>query len=377
MALTDSPVGWMRAFVGDWLGVQEWKVSQLLSFLRGYGLPPVGHDEKPYLWLLRGLSLGSDRYQYEKEMAKRVAILLDTTSVIEKMLGRRNEKASYNLLLLAAGLSCPDELAGPLYRLFQFIAPREEFRRKKWLGIPLVDCLRTALIENQKDSQLGGEWREMLSSGTSKHLAGNPYDGFDGIRLMPSSPRSRGEPALNEIGSALRHMTRYLNDERERRGKFRDLVVKLLDTYPGRRTWHRDLIVQADVNEWPSWAIDCLRLFVPLTERSDPPRSYYVWEVVFDIARDLGWITDSDKLCGGQVYRVQLQPDGVQIVEEIALKLEQSRIDNPYSSARSVVGGINQALCEAELSLKDSLPEVASAVVAARRKRICAYQVCA
>jgi hypothetical protein len=374
--VSDSPIVWMQSFVSKWLGQQSWKASELLELLIGHGLPPFGHEDEPYLWLLRGLGLGSDRPTQEEEMARRVAALLENSAVTKKILGRRDEKLTYNLLLLAGGLGSPDQLADPLYRLFESSWSNPHFKRKTWLGISVIDCLRAALIENQKDNRLLTEWREMLSEGTSSRLAGNVYDGFDGVRLMPQSPELRGEPALSELGSALARMASCLSKERDPRSKFKELIATVLETYPGRPTWDQDLLWQAHHNEWPHWAVDCLRLFVPLSDSAESGRTYYVWEVIFDIAKDLGWITEQEPICNAQVYRVRVKSEGVQIIEEIARDLEYSRSENPYSSDRSVIGGINQALCDAELRLRSRLPRAANAVVEARKKRMCAEAIC-
>ena len=100
--------------------------------------------------------------------------------------------------MLCAELSCPTQLADLLYDMFQ--------RRKlegDWQGINLRQALESALITNQRDSRLQAVWHEMLTQRRHEFLTGDEYAGFEGIRLMPTSEATRGEPALDAIGAAL------------------------------------------------------------------------------------------------------------------------------------------------------------------------------
>src|SRR2546425_483054 len=107
-----------RTLVTKWLTKTNWQPGELIDWLQGYDMPPVGHDEEPYVWLLRGLPEADERHEAEKEFAKRVAVLLlDEPDV--KRPGKRADQVLYNLFMLGAGLSCPDELAVPLYEIYE------------------------------------------------------------------------------------------------------------------------------------------------------------------------------------------------------------------------------------------------------------------
>jgi len=215
-------------------------------------MPPVGHDEEPYLWLLRSLPEADERYDAEKEFAKRVAVLLlDGPDV--KRPGKRPDQVLYNLFMLSAGLSCPDELAIPLHEVYE----RRSLRGKR-LGVDVRTALKAALIVNQRDSRLQSIWEQFLQKRNHQFLPGDEWDGFEGIRLMPESEDRRGEPALDALGRALKAMAEYLESDQARVNKSHYLVVKIMDTYPGRPTWDTDLLLQALKQEWPSWTVESI-----------------------------------------------------------------------------------------------------------------------
>ena len=63
--------------------------------------------------------------------------------------GKRPDQVLYNLLMMSASLSCPDELADPLFEMLQ----RGKLQGK-WRGVELRTALKAALMSNQKDSRL-------------------------------------------------------------------------------------------------------------------------------------------------------------------------------------------------------------------------------
>ncbi len=243
----------LREMLAEWLAREEWHPQQLIEWLQGYDLPPVGHDDEPYLWLLRGLPVANERYEAEVELANRVARILEDEPD-RKRPGTRPDQVLYNLFMLCAGLSCPDQLADSLYGVFQ-----RGVLEGEWLGVDLRYALQIALILNQSDDRLLQEWEAKLDSRKQVFLPGSEYDGFEGIRLIPSVD-GRGKPALDAIGKALRAMAIHLEDDEERSAQLVSLINRVVETYPGRQTWNIDLLYQAIRNRWPDWAMQSLPL---------------------------------------------------------------------------------------------------------------------
>src|SRR5690349_4207802 len=116
-------------FMTQWLFSNDWTTTQLVDWFQGYDLPALGHDEEPYFWLLRSIPEGSNRYQTEKAVAVRIAVLLKEQPDL-KLPGKRPNQVLYNALMMSAGLSCPDELAEPLSEMLE----RKELHGN-WRGV--------------------------------------------------------------------------------------------------------------------------------------------------------------------------------------------------------------------------------------------------
>ncbi|MCI0488513.1 MAG: hypothetical protein L0229_18145 [Blastocatellia bacterium] len=242
----------MRKMLGEWLAREDWQPRQLIDWLQGYDLPPVGHGEEPYLWLLRGLPPADERYEAEIKLASRVARILEDKPD-EKRPGTRPDEVLYNLFMLCAGLNCADQLARPLYGVF-----KRGVLKGEWLGVDLRYALQTALILNQVDDRLYPVWKTMLETGRHDFLPGDENDGLEGVRFMPPSSEKRGEPAIEAIGMALKAMAIHLDQDEEHRTEFRSLINKIVETYPGRPTWDIDLLYQAGKNQWLDWAMQSI-----------------------------------------------------------------------------------------------------------------------
>jgi hypothetical protein len=358
-----QPIESMSGILIPWLDFTEGNLTQLTRWLQGYDLPAMGSDE-PYILLLYGLPVGEDRYVREIQLAERVAHLLNTEPDVNQ-LGKRPQQLLYNLLFLCAGLSCPDQLAEPLYRMYK--------RRRlhgQWLNGSLHNALLSALIGNQIDNRLHDVWEGMLEGQSHEFLPGNVYDGFEGILWMPESKETRGEPSLKAIGYALKVIAWHLDEHPKRRPEFTSLLDKVQDVYIGHSTWEIDLLYLANENQWPKWAVECLPSLSIILEEAEPHRDslddkkqqHYtrlaVWwpfnKVLEAGVRYANYWYEPEKskpLCNGNVFEVIIPQHITPFIIELASRVEPSRIDNPYPSPASVVGNIADAMSLYELEL--------------------------
>lgn len=247
-----EPVRWMREMLGAWLGREDWRPEELIDWLQGYNLPPVGHDDEPFLWLLRGIPLADKRFEAETKLAERVGKVLEGKPDLMRP-GTRPDKVLYNLFMLCAGLGCPDQLAEPLYKVFQ-----RGVLKGEWLGVDVRDALQAALISNQIDNRLQPEWETMLEQRKHDFLPGDEYDGFNGIVMNPASAKTRGEPDLDAIGRALKFMAKYLDRDSGRCEEFQALIKQIAEIYPGRPILEIEILLQAVHNDWPRWAMQAI-----------------------------------------------------------------------------------------------------------------------
>jgi hypothetical protein len=339
-----GPVGWMRSMLAEWLQQTHWEPQQMIDWLQGYKLPPVGHDDEPFLWLLRGLPVADELCSAKRELATRAAkVLADKPD--ETRPGTRPDEVLYNLFMLCAGLSCPDQLADPLYEVFQ-----RRFLKGKWLGVDVRDALQSALISNQLDNRLQPVWEIMAEKGEHDFLPGDYYDGFDGIILMPEAADKRGEPALDAIGKALKAMSKHLEQEHDRRPRFRLLLERVLNTYPGRPTWNIDLVMRAHKKRWNAWAVECLpSLYISCGSVPQGRESAVVWCQILDCV-PVGYDYEiTEELCNGLVKQVNVTGATVKLIESIAPTFERNRVNNPFPSDRSTWGIVIASIIEASI----------------------------
>jgi hypothetical protein len=356
---------WGHVGFREWLTSSTWSVDELAAWLEGYESLPLGHDDEPYLWFLRGLPVADERFNAETVLADRVAVILGQQPDISWP-GRRPERALYNLLLLCAGLSCPDQLAEPLFALFQRRALHGD-----WLGGDLRAALRAALIENQLDSRLQDEWQTMIEDRGHAFLLGDEYAGFEGVLRMPESPSTRGEPALTAIGRALATIARHLEDLPTRAWEFRELIAKLVQTYPGRPQGDLELVWQADKHAWPWWAVEALpKLWIPTRPDSRSATVTLLSRTILECLPGDESYAVARELCRGTVVEVVLDEKAAQLVRRIAPIFEEKRRENPLSSRRALLGGVITAMTEAELVLEPEQPENAQWIREARVRRL-------
>ena len=373
-----SAVREMRQQLKAWLARKDWSIDELVSWLRGEGLPASDTYQEPYAWLLDGLPLADKRYEAETELASRAASLLATQPDMQPRNEERDEWL-YNLLMLCAGLSCATQLADELHAMFlrrqllpAVIEPAESLQ-----SIRLTQALESALITNQADRRMHDVWRSMIEDEGHDDLTGDEYAGFEGIRLMPASSTTRGKPALDEIGDALAIMARHLDTEYKRRAEFYSLIERVLRTYPGRPSWDIDLVRRADEEHWPDWAVTCLPNMFVWLESDGARHTVVLWEVYLVILRASGveyrvedWLCQDSILKGSQsellylphrriekqMAKVVLSEESFLFLQEVADRMESERLRKhalEFDSYKKVIAVAIHVLSDLEEGLKN------------------------
>ena len=162
--------------------LEQWAVrtqpdrSALLLWAQGYNFPPVGHDEEPFSWLIRGLLASEHPQRVEAALVAAMRDVLGDWPTHSAGLDRPDQ-ALFNLLQLAAAIAEPVSLFPALQRFSEKHWPLGD-----WLGADLAGSLRAALTENQTDKTLREVWLKMIGGHPDPYLKGLPADGFRGLR---------------------------------------------------------------------------------------------------------------------------------------------------------------------------------------------------
>ena len=317
----------MRALLAGWLGDPDAPLDRLVAWLQGYGLP-VGGEEEPYIWLLRGLPLTRDRKKSRALLAQRVAATWENRPELNR-LGRQHNKFLYGLLMLSAELERPDDLNATLYRLYEDNALTGDYG-----GLDLRAALRTALAENQIDARLTNEWFAMLEKTGTARLPGGPYQGFEGVLLMPQAPSERGRPYFDALGQALATMSRHLEGDSRRRPKFRALLESVSEKFNKPPSLDHQLLVQADKHSWQKWAWQSLPSLVVVIPHVERRVLVLLWRVYCDLI-PVSSSTTGRALLGGEVLELEMSEDIANRVLPSVRSLDNGRYQNPYFSELS------------------------------------------
>lgn len=338
-----------------WLARPDWTLDEAHDWLQGHFLPPVGHDEDIFVWILRGLLWADDRGAAEAETARRLARVLRERPDVTRP-GLRSEELLYNLFMLCAGLGIPEVLGEPLLVVYD-----QRELRGRWMGTDLRVALTAALIPNQVDKRLLPVWLSMIDGGGGDDfLIGSLAHGLDGVTFLPAD--EPGEPPLEEIGKALKLVSQRMQDEPDRRPQLKGYIDRVISRYPGRPSWHEELIRLADECAWPDWAVVSLpSLCVPLDQHAPTSQcQILVWEVylplvaklVSRLGSEFGFEPKPERgLCHDKVYQLSLPTEAADYLAPFTCVLEQRRQprNTPLPSYSAVFGAVTDLMSEMEL----------------------------
>lgn len=246
-----GPEFWLKDQLEQWLNEGEPSPAVLADYLESVGLPAVGHDYEPHVWLLAALRVSSERPVYEDKLAKALADFLDGQPDSARR-GARPNQIIYNMLHLSAGLANPARLYDPLIRLRGL---KSFGASENWLGTTHRRSLLLALIANQKGQLLQDVWTAMLRDQPDPYLGGDWRDGFEGLASMEFAINASGQPDLSAVGEALSVVAAKLENEESPGVEFRRYIRRAMAQDPYGPDWRMGLIEQADRWQWPRWAV--------------------------------------------------------------------------------------------------------------------------
>jgi hypothetical protein len=323
-----------------WLSRPDWELEEMYDWLQGYYLPPVGHDEYPYVWIYRGLALIDQRGPAELELALRLSKVLRQKPDVSRP-GTRPEEMLFNLLMLCASVSNSSQLGEPLFDIYERRALKGE-----WLGTDLRVALTAALCLNQIDKRLQPIWQAMIEGRYDDFLIGTPKHGLDGIAFMQPSEQVQDAPALPEIGYALKAISHNLQGEPDRRLDFGTYINEIVNTYPGRPNWDQELICLADQNHWPDWAVVSLpSLCIPCKQVSQKRVTVLIWEIYLPIVKELGFDANiEDTFCDNKILMLGFPNEAISFIHPFASVLEQRRLSTPLPTYSAVLGAVTDMM---------------------------------
>jgi len=250
---------WMQELMIPWLWDDRLELGKLVEWLQGIGLPPVGVEEEPYHWLLRGVAvLGRGRQFIEKQFAERLAVLLGEQPDLHPVVSRGADDFLLNLYWTCAGLRQPGYLAEQLwlaYKRLKYTKPTGAVR----------DSLQGALVSNQFGDQkpLREIWEPMVIRGRHRWLRGGEIVGYEGILVRHQTVKSDLKTVFWALGKISQ---RWRSGTPEHQAEFKRLIGRIPDLI--RPAVVNELIEYARTEDsgWTTWALELLPLAVVETK---------------------------------------------------------------------------------------------------------------
>ena len=88
---------------------------------------------------------------------------------------------------------------------------------------------------------------------------------------------------VEELVRTLKDIAGRLQNELSSRDEFRSSILEVLDAYPGYEMLSAELVRQADAQQWPTWAVECLpKLYIPLETMENGDVRILVWRYIID-----------------------------------------------------------------------------------------------
>ena len=233
---------WMQMLMVPWLWEEKLDIGRLTAWLDGRGLPPVGRDEEPYHWLLRGIAIpdAKAREFLERRLAERLAIVLGEEPDVHPLAEGDAEEFLVNLYWTCAGLNRPTFLAEQLWQAYK------RLRVTRPSGA-VRDALRAAMGQNQfgETKPLKEIWEPMIEKGRHPWLRGNEVVGFEGILAHHRTVK----PDIEKIFWALGRISQRWDESR--REDFELLLARV-----NQRGDVPDLrgLIERYIDGWSSWA---------------------------------------------------------------------------------------------------------------------------
>ncbi len=305
----------MHERIVDWIA-RGAPLDTLRDWIEGWGLPAGQRGADPFYTIWAGLERGSA--DERRTLASRLGDLLREEPLSEPP--RRNpERLLYNALTLSAMLASPKELAGPLLEL-----QAKHPSLGAWLGTDLSQALARAIERNLAEDDL----------------------------IAALGPRAR-----------------ELDPNPDRRRLFREAISRSIEPAGKREIPAADMIRLASKYSWPGWAVECLpSLFVPLGSHGSLHR-VLAWHYILAFLPVQAAYEEIESLCNGHVLCVAMRDGAFHFAQRFASLVEPARRLNPYPDDSTMRAGVEHALEQFTLELRETGDEATAAEIDRLRRR--------
>ncbi len=359
---------WLVQFVESKCATAElWTAEQVLSWMCGIDLPPVGQSELPFVWIWKGIESSSDSDALIRRFAEGLRACADEveqhllphrSDVLCRIEGPPGEAAS-NLWSLMALLKQPDLLGAKIRSFVEHFNLLARTKHRPWLCDeqlePIRQRLLSAAIFNQDTDQFVSDWK-LLASGESDRTqfqAGYRGDGIEGLLHAPGATLDR----MQDLGQAIACFS-HMGPSPERRKQIIDWLARIRERFATDVPAVDERLIQlADQHNWPRWVVRCLGEISPIpVEHASDGKSelVYVWTRLVEsligttltqpIASVMPPNSPNMFLCEGEIIKLRLSPTACRVIQSLSRETNGDRIRSPFSSIATAHEIIHQAI---------------------------------
>lgn len=175
--------------------------------------------------------------------------------------------------------------------------------------------------------------------------------------------REQDEAQRVQVGQMLKDMAEHLENEYDRRPRFRGELAKVMETYPGRPNWQQDFVELGHQYQWPLWTVESLPfVYVPLEPAPDGRQGVLIWSRALDCAPEALQYEVTAKLWHEEFFKIYMPEETARVILTIAEIFQDSVSSFPFPSDRSLAGAINNAMQQIEIYLTPEFPKAADKV---------------
>jgi predicted dehydrogenase len=181
---------------------------------------------------------------------------------------------------------------------------------------------------------------------------------------VAGSEEELGSLAVDEIGRRLKESATDLKEMFYRRRLFKAELDRIFHLSSSETDWSADLVRQADLHGWPSWAVECLPLFVALELSDAETKRAFVWRYIMECVPETYAFETVSELCEQMFSELTMPEETARFVDSIVQEFTSCFKANPVINDRDFLGTIVHAMTQIE----SIYPDAASKIRDARTK---------
>jgi hypothetical protein len=180
---------------------------------------------------------------------------------------------------------------------------------------------------------------------------------------VAASEEELGSLAVDEVGRRLKESATDLAQMFYRRRLFQAELDRIFSST--ETDWSADLVRQADLHGWPTWAVECLPIFVALElSEAEATKRAFVWRYIMECVPETYAFETVSELCDRMFAELTMPEETARFIDAIVQQFTSCFKATPIVNDRDFLGTIVHAMTQIE----GIYPHAASKIMEVRRR---------